>query len=119
TLCQTLQTLGIPYRSEQALQDLASEPVARLVVDYLSVVFGEREPDAYERLIDFLLKESVDGEDADRLLTRWHARIQSDRDSLLLDGDDAAVAKTMAIAFLNELGRARVAALSPEYEKGP
>src|SRR6185369_12180501 len=118
-LIQRLQAMEVPYRSEQALQDLASEPIARVVVDYLSVVFGEREPDAYGRLIDFLLQDSVDEEDASRLLTRWHARIQADRDSLQQVGTDAAVAKQIAVAFVKDVGRPRLAALSPEYEKGP
>ena len=118
-LVPQLQARGVPCRSEQALQDLASEPIARVVVDYLSVIFGEREPDAYARLLDFLLQDSPDEDDAGRVLTLWHARIQADRDSLLALGTTATVAKQLAIEFVKEVGRERLAALSADYEKGP
>jgi superfamily I DNA/RNA helicase len=117
SLTGQLQALGVPYRSEASFQDLASEPIARLVVDYLSVVFGDREPEAYGRLVDFLLQESSDEEDASRRLAKWHARIQADRDALN-HGDDAAVARRMAVAFAKDVGRPRLASLSHDYEKG-
>lgn len=118
-LVARLQAIGVPSRSEQALQDLASEPIARVVVDYLSVVFCEREPDAYGRLLDFLLQESADEEDASRVLTQWHARIQADRDSLAGLLRTGAVAKQLAVNFAEVVGRERLAALSADYEKGP
>lgn len=117
-LTQRLQALGVPYRSEALIQDLASEPIARVVVDYLSVVFGDREPEAYGRLVDFLLQESSDEEDASRRLSMWHARIQTDRDALKLGGNSAPVARGMAVAFAKEVGRPRLASLSHDYEKG-
>lgn len=118
-LVPQLQERGVPCRSEQALQDLASEPIARVVVDYLSVVFGEREPDAYARLLEFLLQESPDEDDASRVLALWHARIQADRDSLLALGTTPTVAKELAVGFVRGIGRERLAALSADYEKGP
>jgi superfamily I DNA/RNA helicase len=89
-LVARLLAMDVPCRSEQALQDLASEPIARVVVDYLSVVFGDREPDAYGRLLDFLLQESPNEEDASRVLSHWHAHIQADRDSLSTLGTTSA-----------------------------
>jgi len=118
-LVAQLQAMGVPCRSEQALQDLASEPIARVVVDYLNVVFGEREPDAYGRLLDFLLQDSPDEEDAGRALAQWHSRIQADRDSLLDLGTSATVARQIAVSFAKAVGRERLAALSADYEKGP
>jgi superfamily I DNA/RNA helicase len=118
-LVAQLQAMGIPCRSEQALQDLASEPIARLVVDYLNIVFGEREPDAYGRLLDFLLQESPDEEDAGRVLTQWHSRVQADRDSLVKLGTNSATARQMAVSLAKAVGRERLAALSADYEKGP
>ncbi len=41
-----LESNNIPYRNEQKLQDFSVEPVARLIIDYLLVLFGQREPDA-------------------------------------------------------------------------
>lgn len=43
-LMAALEARGIPYRNEHQLQDLTAEPAARLVVDYLSCLYGEREP---------------------------------------------------------------------------
>lgn len=118
-LVARLLAMGVPCRSEQALQDLASEPIARVVVDYLSVVFGEREPDAYGRLLNFLLQESPDEEDASRVLSHWHAHIQADRDSLSTLGTTSAATRKLAVEFVKTVGRERLAALSADYEKGP
>ena len=43
-LIAALEAKGIPYRNEQQLQDITTEPAARLVVDYLSCIYGKREP---------------------------------------------------------------------------
>ncbi|MGK1995270.1 3'-5' exonuclease, partial [Klebsiella pneumoniae] len=45
-----LELRGIPYRNEQQMQDITVEPVARLIVDYLSCLYGKREPKAWIRL---------------------------------------------------------------------
>ena len=37
------------------MQDLAVEPLARLVVDYLSCIYGKREPKAWIRLMNLLI----------------------------------------------------------------
>jgi len=43
---------GISFRDESQVQDLAAEPVAVLIADFLTLVTGEREPEAYARLMD-------------------------------------------------------------------
>jgi len=49
-LTAELQSRNIAFRNEQKLQDISAEPIARLIVDFLLVVCGEREPQAYKRL---------------------------------------------------------------------
>ena len=50
-LTKELKLRGIPYRDEQKLQDISTEPLAKLIVDYLSVLYGQREPGAWSRLM--------------------------------------------------------------------
>ena len=54
-LMAALEAKRIPYRNEQELQDIASEPAARLIVDYLSCIYGERQPKAWNRLMNQLI----------------------------------------------------------------
>lgn len=41
-LMAALEARGIPFRNEQQMQDITVEPVARLIVDYLSCLYGPR-----------------------------------------------------------------------------
>ena len=54
-LIQALERRRIPFRNEQQLQDISAEPAARLVVDYLSILYGQREPKAWIRLMAQLI----------------------------------------------------------------
>lgn len=47
-----LRTRQIPFREEYELQDLGSEPVTALIIDYLTVISEDGQPDAYTRLMD-------------------------------------------------------------------
>lgn len=51
-LIKELEVMEVPYREEQKIQDLSTEPAARLIVDYLSVIYGQREPEAWTRLMN-------------------------------------------------------------------
>lgn len=54
-LMSELESRGIPYRNEQQMQDITTEPAARLIVDYLSCLYGKREPKAWIRLMNQLI----------------------------------------------------------------
>lgn len=43
-LMAALERRRIPFRNEQQIQDISVEPAARLVIDYLSCLYGQREP---------------------------------------------------------------------------
>jgi len=120
-LMAELSMRGISCRNEHDLQDLSSEPAARLIVDFLSVVTGEREPGAYSRLMDVLLATGLD-EDASYLLrARWHRFIDDVRDRLRRGSAEALNAHRLhklAEEFLELLGREVMAALSADYEHG-
>jgi hypothetical protein len=51
-LREALRSRGVPFREEDQTQDIASEPVARLITDFLLVVSGSAQPEAYRRLLD-------------------------------------------------------------------
>lgn len=73
-LMAELEARGIPYRNEQQMQDITVEPAARLIVDYLSCLYGQREPKAWIRLMNQLIPfaddetQSSERKDLDRLL---------------------------------------------------
>ena len=115
-LISELQSRKIAFRNEQSLQDLSVEPVARLIVDFLLIVVGDREPDAYTRFMETLKLAGADDEGETRshlqqFIDNWRGRMQSgplDSDSL-----QAAVRELLA-----ELGPEAIASLSSEYEHG-
>jgi superfamily I DNA/RNA helicase len=113
-----LQSRGIPFRNEQTLQDLSAEPIARLIIDFLLVVFGEREPDAFGRLMGVLSFSGQDDDSAQH--NRWRSfldetrKSQADTATINIDG-----VRTLITKFLKELGAALVRSLSAEYEQGP
>jgi superfamily I DNA/RNA helicase len=117
SLMAELQGRGIPYRNEQKLQDLSVEPIARLIVDFLSVVFGEREPDAYSRLMAILTFANLD--DESRLQSKWQYFLDSKRriHASLSAGDMNSI-RLLIKEFLDESGRQFLVALSAEYEQG-
>jgi hypothetical protein len=118
SLMAELQSRGIPYRNEQKLQDLSVEPIARLIVDFLSVVFGEREPDAYSRLMAVLTFANLD--DDSRLQSKWQHFLDRKRGvhATVSTGDMKSI-RLLIGDFLDELGRQFLTALSAEYEQGP
>jgi len=73
-LTVALKARGIPFRNEQQMQDITVEPAARLIVDYLSCLYGQREPKAWTRLTNQLVpfadedNQSNARKDFDRLI---------------------------------------------------
>lgn len=117
-LMAALESRGIRYRNEQQLQDISTEPGARLIVDYLSCLYGKREPKSWIRLMNQLIPFGDD-------------EIQSmARQSLLrfIDTQRKAVGVAdlvdtpfsgwwdFALAFIKKIGVQTLVALSPDYE---
>ncbi|WP_440465724.1 UvrD-helicase domain-containing protein [Pseudomonas sp. YH-1] len=118
-LVAALEKRAIPYRNEQQMQDISVEPAARLIVDYLSCLYGQREPKAWVRLIN-LLAPFADDEDVqssarkelDRLIKQQRAAIAL---AELLD-DPFSGWWEAARAFLQHVQIETLMALSPDYE---
>ena len=106
---------GIPFRNEQDLQDLTSEPVTRLIIDYLLVLYGQREPEAYMRLMSILAESAVDDEEAG-LRSDWNRRLSEAGKLATNSGTNFDAVWSSAKSFLKDYGVERLTSLSPDYE---
>jgi|SRR5271157_46501 len=121
SLMKELSDRKIAFRDEQKLQDLSVEPAARLIVDFLAVVIGEREPDAFGRLMDMLLATGLDENETDEMRSRWYRFFNDSRDRVrkgTVDASDVADLRVIAGEFLQLVGRSALVALAAEYEHG-
>ena len=124
--CQKLRAAldarAVPFRDEDEAQNLASEPVASLIVDFLLVVVGQRQPSAFRRLLDLVVfGRGLDQENEYRARSRWNRFIATAMARLIAKEVDLADIDDLR-AIINELldivGRDAVVGLSSEYEQG-
>lgn len=109
-----LQDERIPYRNEQEVQDLLSEPVVNLIVAFLLVVYGDREPESLSRLMNFIIHPDIsDGQDREN--HRWQ-HIISERRQQVSNKDQFPQVWLIVDQFLDDLGVDKIIALSPDYE---
>lgn len=117
-----LEVRGVPFREEDSAQDLAAEPVVSLIVDFLLVVNGAREPAAYRRLLDVVVfGHGYDDEREYHARSRWNQYVgKVSRE--IREGERDLKDKEALAAVVTELllivGRDAVAALSPDYAQG-
>lgn len=117
-LVAELESRGIPYRNEHNLQDIATEPIAHLIVDYLSCIYGTREPNAWKRLNNQLMS-FTDDEFQDVESIKINRLIKMERDKALfmavIDQPYSGWWDSVK-SFLNSLPRETLYALSHDYE---
>lgn len=124
--CQKLRVAldvkGMPYREEDAIQNLASEPVARLIVDFLLVVTGQRQSGPLHRLLDLLVfGRGLDEEAEYRARSRWNRFVENVKERLsaeeadLADLDDL---RTIIDELIDIVGRDVIVSFSSEYAQG-
>lgn len=121
-LMAAMDAVGVPYREEDSTQDLASEPVARLIVDFLLVVCGRRETSAHRRLLEqVVFSYGFDEEHEYRQRSRWsrliadtRARIDSREINLSSERDLRDLSHTVIAA----VGRDKVVEMSSDYAQG-
>lgn len=117
-LMEALKIRGIPFRNEQQLQDISTEPAAQLVVDYLSCVYGQCEPKAWIRLLSQMIP-FADDDTQNSVMRNINRFIKDQRKAVTLAcllGDPYSGWWESVIAFVKTIGIRTVAALSPEYE---
>jgi hypothetical protein len=117
-LMTALKCIAIPFRNEHQMQDISAEPVARLIVDYLSCLYGQREPKAWIRLMNQLIPfandEIVSSAQLDfqRFLTSQRKSVAN---SNLFEEPYSGWWEHVR-NFLSKVGIETLVALSPDYE---
>lgn len=117
-----LETRAVPYRDEDEAQNLASEPVASLIVDFLLVAAGRQQPGPFRRLLDLVVfGRGLDQENEYRARSRWNRFIATVKQRLAAQDADLANLddlRTIVNELLNIVGRDAVIGLSPGYAQG-
>lgn len=110
----------IPVRNEQAMQDLTTEPIFVLASDFLKVVFGDREPDAFCRLINRILPLDLDEDEEYQLTYRWRSYFEAVQAAIDLGDPPTAsgLIKDAIEGFFDTLGENFITAQSADYEHG-
>ncbi len=117
-LMAALEARGIPFRNEQQMQDITVEPAARLIVDYLSCLYGQREPKAWIRLMNQLIPFADDEiqsnarKDLDRLVKQQRKEIAIAE----LVVEPFSGWWEFVRAFLKQVSIETLVSLSPDYE---
>ena len=117
-LMSALELKGIPYRNEQHIQDITTEPVTRLIVDYLSCLYGQREPKAWTRLMD-QLTPFTDLDLPTNIQDHFRAFFQEQKEHVLISEliDWPFLGWwDFVTRFLEEIGAEILIALSPDYQ---
>jgi superfamily I DNA/RNA helicase len=113
-----LELRNIPYRNEQEMQDITVEPAARFVVDYLSCLYGKREPKAWVRLMNQLIPfsdDEIQSSAKDNFQYFFNEQLKSVATAESL-GDPFTGWWDLVRGFLNYIGQETLVALSPDYE---
>lgn len=117
-LMAALEACGIPFRNEQQMQDITVEPAARLIVDFLSCLYGQREPKAWIRLMNQLIPfadeetQSNARKELDRLVKQQRKEIAI----VELSDEPFSGWWERVRAFLKQVSTETLVALSPDYE---
>lgn len=117
-LMAALEARDIPFRNEQQMQDITVEPAARLIVDYLSCLYGKREPKAWIRLMNQLIPfadediQSNARKDLDRLVKQQRREIAESE----LDAEPFSGWWEFVRAFLRQVSIETLVSLAPDYE---
>lgn len=117
-LMAALEARGIPFRNEQQMQDISVEPAARLIVDYLSCLYGQRKPKAWIRLMNQLIPfadeeiQSNARKELDQLVKQQRKEIATAK----LFDESFSGWNEFVRAFLKKVGIETLVSLSPDYE---
>jgi superfamily I DNA/RNA helicase len=120
-LVEALHQRGIPSRNEQDSQDLATEPVAALIFNFINVIAADRHPTAYAELMRVAVRTSATEEAAirfdDRLKRMLRGATATVRDPTFAT-EDLDAWRPVVAEFLDLLSLPALTALSPAYQQG-
>ncbi|UYZ71252.1 UvrD-helicase domain-containing protein [Moraxella bovis] len=118
-IMQELDKRQIPYRNEQQLQDISTEPITRLIVDYLLCLYGEKEPNAWIRLQEQIIPFTDDEEFEFSQRFYFHnffSEQQRKVKQAIQNGNKYSDWWKSVKSFLQKLSIETIVALSPDYE---
>ncbi|MDA9398720.1 MULTISPECIES: ATP-dependent helicase [unclassified Bradyrhizobium] len=124
--CQSLRAaLGarrVPFREEDQTQDIASEPIARLITDFLSVLCGSAKPEVHRRLLETVVyNEALDDEQEHRARSRWDrfiADVRRRNTTNQLKTSDRDTLAGLVDELIGVVGRDGIVILSADYAQG-
>lgn len=117
-LMTALKAKEIPFRNEQSIQDISTEPVARLIIDYLLCLYGTRNPKAWTKVNELLLPFDIDEQTRISTLRDFNNFFKEEKKKLLAGDYQQSLESWFDAtnALLKHLGSPTLIALSPEYE---
>lgn len=117
-LMTALKTKGIPFRNEQSMQDISTEPVARLIIDYLLCLYGPRNPTAWTKVNELLSPFDIDEQTRISIIRKFNYFFKEQKKKFLTPHYQPPIQSWINAnkALLNYLGLSTLVALSPEYE---
>ncbi|CAI3161391.1 UvrD-helicase domain-containing protein [Acinetobacter baumannii] len=117
-LISALRAKQIPFRNEQRMQDIASEKVAKLIINYLLCLYSQRNPHAWTKVNEILLPFETDEELKSSFLRDFNNFFKEQKRFFLISNKHPPIETwQQAISnLLTKLGIATLATLSPEYE---
>lgn len=118
-IMKNLEEKNIPYRNEQQLQDISTEPITRLIIDYLLYFYGDREPQSWLRLQEQILP-FVDNEELE-FSKRYYLQDFIFNQKKIIKKSEKLSGKfscwrQVISSFLKQLSIETITALSPDYE---
>lgn len=118
-IMKNLEEKNIPYRNEQQLQDISTEPITKLIIDYLLCLYGTREPQSWMRLQEQMLP-FVDDEELEFSKQHYLQDFIIDQKKIIEESESAlrrfACWEQVINSFLEQLSIETITALSPDYE---
>ncbi|MGL6235588.1 MAG: UvrD-helicase domain-containing protein [Segniliparus sp.] len=120
-LGQELTCRGIAFRNEQQSQDLAAEPAAALVLNFLRVIADNRQPDAYAELTRAVNRSDTSEDRAARFdsqLARLLRNARTTAQGAGFNRSDPAAWRPLVDEFLRLVSRPMLVALSSWYRQG-
>ena len=116
-LISALDALGIGHRNENQMQDITTEPIALVIVDFLLCLYGSREPKAWTRLLRRIIPAN-DDEDGSSVRNDWTRFIKEARKTAAADlaAKNYSQRWKLLNAFLSMVGVSMLTGLSHDYE---
>lgn len=121
TLFDALAARGVPFRNEQKEQDLAAEPSAALIFNFIRVIADDRQPEAYQELMRVASRSDTSEEEALRSDRQLKKLLQDARRALNATpelGGDVAFWREWFGKLITLMTRPVLLALSPGYSQG-